>query len=151
MLNLGSGNLPLNGFTNVDLTPPADIVGDFLEMTFTDVEEVEMSHVLEHIPHRRTEEALLRIHTWMVPAGTIRVEVPDCSVLCAMDLDDPTWQQWMFGSQESPGQFHRAGFTAFSLKRALMRAGWTLIGARTFASDNVNRPGYPCVEVTAAA
>lgn len=150
-LNLGSGPEPLDGFTNVDLVPPADIVGDFMEMSFEGVEQVEMSHVLEHLPFRRTEEALLRVRSWMEPGGSLRVEVPDCDVLVQMDVADGCWQQWMFGSQGGPGEFHCAGFNHTTLTRALERAGWSVLNWSTFVSGNRWRVGYPCLEAIATA
>jgi len=150
-LNLGSGNVPLKGYTNVDLVPPADIVGDFLEMTFSDVEVVEMSHVLEHLPFRQTVPALERVRSWMVDDGALRVEVPDVDVLRAMDPAGGDFQQWWFGSQGAPGEFHCAGFNATTLQWALERAGWHSIGTQTFTSDNFNRVGYPCVSAVAFA
>jgi hypothetical protein len=87
----------------------------------------------------------------MVPGGHLRVEVPDCAVLADMDPADGNWNQWMFGSQGAEGQYHRAGFVGTTLNAALQRAGWTVLGLRTFSSDNVNRVGYPCLEATACA
>jgi predicted SAM-dependent methyltransferase len=150
-LNLGSGNVPLKGYTSVDLVPPADVVGDFLEMSFAEVEAVEMSHVLEHISFRDTEAALRRVLSWMVPEGTLRVEVPDCAELVKMDPAAPEWNQWMFGAQGEEGQYHRVGFVAETLEAALLNADWTVVGTRTFVSDNPNRVGYPCLEATACA
>lgn len=150
-VNLGSGNVPLPGYVNVDLVSPADIVCDLLEVEFTDVTHVEMSHSLEHLPFRQTSVALERIHGWMAAGGRLRVEVPDCDVLCRMDRADDRWQQWMFGSQGGPGQVHMAGFTAATLHAALLAAGWQVESVRQFNSTNVNRIGYPCVEAVACA
>jgi predicted SAM-dependent methyltransferase len=149
MLNLGSGNEPLQGFTNVDPVEPADIVGDFTEMDFQDVEQVEMCHVLEHLPFRNAQAVMERVRSWMAPGGILRVEVPDAMVLAQMDPHDGNWNQWMFGSQDAPGQFHCAGYTERTLTTVLQRAGWQTTGARVFLSENRNRVGYPCLEVTA--
>ena len=150
-LNLGSGNIPLEGYTNVDLVPPADIVGDFLKMRFVHVEQVEMSHVLEHIPFRQVLFALDRVRSWMAPRGQLRVEVPDVDELMKMDPAEADFQQWWFGSQDVPGQFHCAAFNQTTLARALGNAGWEVLDWRTFASDNFNRVGYPCLEMRAVA
>lgn len=150
-LNLGAGGVSVPGFASVDLEPPADYVGDFMEMDFDGVEAVEMSHVLEHVSFHRTNEALARVRSWMVPEGELRVEVPDCASLVAMDPNGDHWQQWMFGSQERPGCAHLAGFTVRTLGAAIRRAGWTVQGIFTFESSHSARRGYPCIEARATA
>lgn len=150
-LNLGAGGVPVSGYHQVDLDPPADFVGDFTQMTFEGIEAVEMSHVLEHISHHRTVTVLDRIRSWMLPGAPIRVEVPDCAELLKLDPTDPNWQQWWFGSQEGAGKDHLAGFVAETLRRALAAAGWREISTRTFRSERACRDGYPCLEGTAIA
>lgn len=150
-LNLGSGGYPLPGYVNVDVVEPADVVGDFTAMTFRDVGEVRMSHVLEHIGWRRTGETLARVRSWMNADARLTVEVPDMAVLFALGPSYPAWQQWLFGEQSHGGEVHLAGFTLASLREAVAVAGFTVETERTFLSEHPARPGYPCVEVVARA
>lgn len=148
-LDIGAGRWPKDGFESVDLVPPADHVGDFTEMTFTGVTDVEMSHILEHVSFHLTRHVLEHVRWWMATGGCLRVEVPDCHELCMIGADSPVWNQWMFGSQGGPGQVHMAGFTATTLPQVLETAGWRVTGVRRFISDHPDRVGYPCVEATA--
>lgn len=150
-LNLGAGGYPLPGHLSVDMVPPADILGDFMDLHFEDVEAVEMSHVLEHLPWRVSGNALRWIRGWMAPGGTLRVEVPDCAAICAMGADDPRWQQWMFGSQNAPGEWHQAGFTVGTLAALVADTGWEVTSRRVFVTDHPARTGFPCAAVWAVA
>lgn len=150
-LNLGCGGYPLAGYTNVDLHPPADIVGDFTMMSFAEVSEVRMSHVLEHISWRRTPGVLACVRSWMVGGALLIVEVPDMAALCEIGPSYPAWQQWIFGEQSHAGERHLAGFTLDSLSDRVGDAGFKRVTGRRFVSDHPMRNGYPCIEVTGAA
>ncbi len=151
-LNLGCGEFPLPGFINVDLQAPADVVGDFTkDFTFTNVQEVRMTHVLEHIPWTRTVETLTLVHSWMVPGAEIIVEVPDMDAIIARGVFDHDAQIAVYGIQSSPGEFHMAGFTVRNLRIALAEAGFANTAAVTFLSEHPARVGFPCLEARATA
>jgi hypothetical protein len=149
-VNLGSGGYPLDGYTNVDLFPPADIVGDFMEMDFTDLEEVVMIHSLEHLPWVQTPEILARIHSWLAPGGVLTIEVPDMEAIMQMGAGNSCWLQWVYGCQAHEGEFHKAGFTKNLLWGLLELQGYTVTEATTFLSDHPMRVGFPCLRVTAS-
>lgn len=149
-LNLGCGGFPMEGYINVDLEPPADVIGDFTtDFEFTDVEEVRMHHVLEHISWQRTNGVLRLIHSWMLPESRIIVEVPDMAAIFVRGLFDDYAQVAIYGIQSAPGEFHMAGFTKASLSMALAKAGFANLGARCFASDHPARMDFPCIEAIA--
>jgi predicted SAM-dependent methyltransferase len=150
-LNIGSGPEPLAEWTNVDLRPPADIVGDFTRMEFAQVEEVLMRHVLEHVSWRSTDDVLRRVRSWMIEGGTLTIEVPDMDAILELGTRYANWQQWIFGDHSRQGEEHRAGFTKASLRKELKRAGFRVRSSRTFLSGASERPGYPCLEVVAVA
>lgn len=156
-LNIGCGGFPLEGWVNVDLVPPADIVGDIRELEFEDVEDVNMDHSLEHISWRDVGGLLERIHGWMVVGGTIRIEVPDMREIMRQGEGNPLWFVYIYGSQAGidglhhPGEYHCSGFTAASLAWVLGAAGWQEIQTREFLSEHPYRPGMPCLEATASA
>lgn len=145
-LNLGCGNHVIDGFTNVDIEPPADVVGDFTTMAFENVTEVVMSHVLEHFEWRRTGEILETIRSWCAPGAKVTIEVPDMAALCERGCDYPHWQQWIFGEQSHAGQRHMSGFTADSLASAMTAAGFDVRQVCRFTSEHPDRIGYPCIE-----
>lgn len=145
-LNLGCGRHLIDGFTNVDLERPADIIGDFTKMSFEGVTEVVMSHVLEHFEWRRTGAILETVRGWCVPGAKVTIEVPDMVALCARGCNYPQWQQWIFGEQGREGQRHLSGFTEGSLAAAMAAAGFNIQQARSFISMHPERTGYPCIE-----
>lgn len=150
-LNLGCGTFPLDGYTNIDAhVPSADVIGDFMDMDFSDVDEVVMSHVLEHFSWRETRKVLHRVFSWMRPGGIITVEVPNMDVLLGMGTDVQQWQLGIFGSQQHDGEFHKAGFTRDTLAYEFEQVGFTVLRTSTFRSENPERFHYPCIEVVGA-
>src|SRR5215471_15260551 len=145
-LNLGCGKFPLEGWTNVDSHCPAEFQGDFREMTFTEVHEVRMSHVLEHISWRETVPVLQQIRSWMIPDGKLRLEVPDIAAILARGTVHPLWFKYVYGDQSHEGEFHRSGFTRDSLAAALTEAGWDFVAVWAFESQHKGREGMPCLE-----
>ena len=150
-LNLGSGEYPLDGFVNIDQFTEADIQGDFITMEWSAVDEVVMSHVLEHLPWRFTIAVLGRVHSWMKLGAKITVEVPDMEELFKRGTEDPMWVLNIFGAQVHPGEFHQAGFTPGMLASGLEAASFTVVSERRFLSDVPLRVGYPCLEMVATA
>jgi hypothetical protein len=150
-LNIGCGPDHLDDHTNIDMKPPADIVGDFMTMHFEDIDEIVMSHVLEHFPWRRTDEVLWKLRTWCRTGSKITVEVPDIVPILEAGVDFYGWQQLLFGEQSHAGEFHMAAFTARSLQAALILARFDIQEARRFRSEHDQRRGLPCIEVVAHA
>jgi hypothetical protein len=150
-LNLGCGGYPLDGFTNIDLYPPADIVGDFTEMDFEDLEGVVMIHSLEHLPWVQTPAILARIRSWLVPGGILTIEVPDMQAIMQMGAGNTCWLQWVYGCQAHEGEYHKAGFTSDLLCGLLELQGYKISVATTFLSDHPMRVGFPCLTVSACA
>lgn len=152
-LNLGSGDYPLDGWTNVDQHRPADVNGDIRELDFTDVEEIRMDHLLEHLPWTETHHVLARVYGWMRPGATLTIEVPDMKRIMrdAPKMDALGWLTYVYGNQDHPGEFHMAGFTEDSLRATLQSAGFSRVQTRTFLSELGQRRGMPCLEAKAVA
>ena len=148
-INVGSGHTPLAGHLNIDIEPPADQVGDFMEMAFTDIDHVEMSHVLEHISWRRTQDALHIVSSWLRSGGTLHVEVPDMTVLLSLGTNFVGWDLGIYGAQINDGEYHRAGFSVEMLVNKVAAAGFRIDSVRTFRSTHPERKGYPCIELHA--
>jgi len=151
-LNLGCGHEPLPGFVNIDsYAVEADVQGDLRLLDFHDVDEVLMSHVLEHISWRETQDVLTRIHGWMRPKGKLTVEVPDMNLISREAMRNPDWIRYLYGSQEHEGEVHRSGFTLSSLTGQVTKAGFMMRESHLFRSDNPHRMGMPVILVMAAA
>jgi len=152
-LNLGCGEFPLDDYVNVDLYVDGKnvIKGDFREMTFENVIEVQMQHVLEHLPWADSLPVLKRVKSWMTPGGKIVVEVPDMVQIMAVGSRHDDWYAFVYGSQQHEGEFHKAGFTAQMLWELLARAEFHDIEVKVYASTHPYRTGLPCLEGTAYA
>jgi len=151
-LNLGCGKFPMDGYVNVDMhEDDADITGDFMEMTFENVDGIVLSHVLEHFSFRDTVNVLTKLHDWLKPGGKLVVEVPNIDILLKLDTSNPGWQMGIYGAQVHDGEYHKTGFTLEDLIRYLAQCGFVIVTARTFLSENRERRGYPCIEVVALA
>lgn len=148
-LNLGSGWFPLDGWTNVDQHCPADIERDFRELDFEDIDEINVSHLLEHLSWRDTPSVLAQLRGWLRPGGKLTIEVPDMEAILGMGTGFHDWVRYVYGSQQNDGEYHRSGFTAESLATLLASAGYRDVTTRTFLSKFRTRPGMPCVEAAA--
>lgn len=108
-LNIGSHNVRVDGFLNVDILPLENvhIVMDITEIPWTakkedghypkgtgevfggvffndSVEEIIMVEVLEHLSFHDTAKVLKEIHRVLKPGGKIHIQVPDCGSMMEM-------------------------------------------------------------------
>jgi predicted SAM-dependent methyltransferase len=138
-LNLGSGTVPLEGFTNVDALPDAPGVDVFADLSqplpFADGEAdlIYAAHVLEHFP---TDVVPVLLADWrrvLRAGGLLLVAVPDLEVMARTILEDrPGWftpphSPWLgalYGGQKDEYDFHKTGFTAPWLAGLLADAGF---------------------------
>lgn len=150
-LDLGAGRYPAEGYVSVDQHQNADIQGDIRELHFHDVQEIRMSHLLEHFGWRETVPILSRVRDWMAPGGLLTVEVPDMAAIMAEAANNPDWIRYVYGSQEHDGEYHRTGFTRLSLWKALAQSGWRVVKVQAFRSEFRTRVGMPCLEARARA
>lgn len=166
LLNLGSGDFPERGYVNIDMHSPANIMGDFTLMDFHDVDEVLMSHILEHFSWRDTGMILSQVHSWMKPGAKLTVEVPDgekvletaleslrmgIKVKATVEFESDNWVLLIYGAQIHDGEYHKSGFTEESLKREVERVGFQAQKQSRFPSMNAARVGYPCLRLVATA
>lgn len=144
-LNLGSGKYPLEGWTNIDLHCRADIEADFRELNFWGVDVVRMSHLLEHISWRETQDVLELVYGWLTDGGVLEVEVPDMEAIMALGTKHPLWFKYVYGDQSHEGEYHLAGFTIRMLEDCLWAAGFHPILLRKIVSEHKGREGMPCL------
>jgi predicted SAM-dependent methyltransferase len=80
-VNVGCGEYPLIGFTNIDVDPDAyaDLYIEVPPLPFEDgeVDEIYAGHYLEHLTHEDAMEFLQECHRCLVPGGLLGVVVPD--------------------------------------------------------------------------
>ena len=145
-LNLGCGHEPIQGYVNIDsYAVEADVHGDFRQLTYRDVDEILLSHVLEHLPWRHTQLVLNKLHGWLRDGGELLIEVPDMELITAEAMGNPDWVRYLYGSQEHEGEYHRSGFTIPILEQKLRTAGFMIAEIYSFRSKNPHRLGMPCI------
>jgi predicted SAM-dependent methyltransferase len=136
-LNLGGAgegfvDSRIEGFLCVDLRvcPETDVVCDVSDLKPFEndsVETVFASQVLEHFPIDRTVAVLKEWRRVLKPGGKLYVSVPDFDVAVKLyqHYGLTQWLQYhLWGDQKHPLNYHYAGFTAATLAKALLDAGF---------------------------
>jgi len=136
-LNLGCGNKPMPGYTNVDVFqgPIVNEVFPFDEIPYTDgsIGAIHSEHALEHVPFRRVEKALKEWSRVLKPGGELLLKIPDFGECCRSYVEAKTkYDRWwykatIYGIQESQAgepdecQVHKSGFSQDEIGEVLER------------------------------
>lgn len=89
-LNLGSGKKKLEGYLGLDITPGCDLFHNLLSpLPFVDntIENIFMSHVLEHFTKAQGKYILQECYRVLKPYGVIRISVPDFDIFVKAYID----------------------------------------------------------------
>lgn len=147
-LNLGCGSDLKPGYVNVDkfASHPDIVLAELPHVPFEDatVQEVVLSHVLEHFGFKDGEILCREIYRVLEVGGTAHIEVPDLQWCLAQFLGapepgfytDPTYDystqhrwglyaQAIWGDQHNDGLYHKWGYTAHRLLHLLHHVGFT--------------------------
>lgn len=145
-LNLGSGNLPLPGYTNIDIKADepnfgVDLVADLrdLKKHFADnsIDELFAKDSLEHIGWREVPATLQSWIDILKDGGVLKIRVPDADRIMDEyfthrdDLDAyhrfKRMQQLLYGDQDFPENTHvsafRKEFLIYDLEKMGVRLG----------------------------
>lgn len=141
-LNIGSGETPMAGWTNLDRKNGVDIRA--LPVDDESCMHIRASHCLEHLP---MNDALAAVRHWcrkLVPGGVLSIAVPDMEavghMLAAGQMDPMVWN-YIFGGQTSPDDYHHCGFRRAELHSLLRVCG--LIGSRPWYSTEKDCAALP--------
>lgn len=130
-LNIGAGDTQIPGFISLDIKTGTD-ASQKLDYADGSVDEIYASHVLEHIHHSKTHEAVREWVRVLRPGGRIRIAVPDsariaqqaASGVMPMNL----YSAWMHGSHDVDTDRHQAEFNREHLESLLRGLGIEGIG-----------------------
>lgn len=132
-LNLGSGDLDLDGYTNLD-RKNGDEVFPLCDQSES-VDEVRASHVLEHFSHLQIGAVLADWVRVLKPGGVLKIAVPDFEIIARVYLDGKNIpvQGYVMGGHVDEDDHHGALFDREALTDALIDAG--LIGISEWKSE----------------
>jgi predicted SAM-dependent methyltransferase len=133
-IDVGAGKEPKEGYTPVDwwYEAPGYVRAQAWKLPYKagEVDEINCSHMLEHVEKRKVMPTLQEFDRVLKPGGLLTVEVPDLMWVVKKWLENPDdgfGMDMIFGNQDPPGgQFHQTGFTMFILCRDIHQAGFTI-------------------------
>jgi autotransporter strand-loop-strand O-heptosyltransferase len=134
-INLGCGADIKKGYINVDTFnnfEGLDVDANILELPFKNdsVDEIFISHTMEHLGIYNVPQALNEFNRVLKPGGELVIITPD------LESCIEQWQkfddegridrlEYIFGGQSHDGDFHKNGFTENTLKIYLRRYGFS--------------------------
>lgn len=129
-LNLGGGNLKIDGYTTIDRSVGTEV---YPLKGYEDgsVDDIYASHVLEHFSHADVPKVLEHWCQKLKPGGRLRVAVPDLGWIAGHYLKGEPINTvgFLMGSQTDENDYHRSIFDQEYLTEQLMNVGMERIGA----------------------
>lgn len=128
-LIVGANRRQVPGWVHHDVLdlPGIDVRCDFWDLPKhiepASCEEIQMTHVLEHFPMKRTREALELVYGLLKDGGKFYIEVPNFTWHAEMILRNPRDRQiveYAYGGQLDEFDFHYMGFTPEILEEDLI-------------------------------
>jgi predicted SAM-dependent methyltransferase len=138
-LNLGCGNDIRKGFVNIDCRrlKGVDQVLDVSDLFgFENVVHILANDIIEHFPQANGEEILQDWIELLVPGGVLEIRCPDVKYASKIMKDD-LFIQLLYGAQDYPENFHKAGYTLSSMKALLKKLGMTIESAKNTPEGNL--------------
>ena len=134
-LNIGAGDIVIEGFTPID----RKLGQEAYPLAYEDesVDEIRASHVLEHFGWAEIEPAMRDWVRTLKKGGKIRIAVPDFDKCIRAGHDgDDKWAHYIMGGQEDENDFHRSLFTEPILKGFMEHVGLENIQEWTSANTD---------------
>ncbi len=124
-LNLGSGNLKLDGYENIDLKDGQSAYP--LNYTEGSVDEIRASHLLEHFGQNQIADVLKNWVACLKDGGILRIAVPDFKKISQNYIDGKPENTagYLMGGQTDENDFHKSIFDKTTLTDLMKAAGLT--------------------------
>jgi predicted SAM-dependent methyltransferase len=132
-LNLGCGDLIMDGWVNIDLyAPKADLKCDIAKLPYgpDTVDEMYSCHTLEHFDYFEGFDVLKEWHRVLRPGGILKIETPDLLLSCkefpqASEYDKINkFYPHFYGLPWLPGGAHKFLYTESQLRWTLEKVGF---------------------------
>lgn len=140
-LNLGAGDVPLEGYENIDIKTGGVIYP--LPYQAESVDEIRASHVLEHFPHGEVQAVLADWARALKPGGVMKIAVPDFAAIAQNYLsrkEQPT-MGYVMGGQVDENDFHKALFDVEDLEERMRCVG--LVAVNRWESETQDCASLP--------
>ncbi len=123
---------PREGYVQADAVaqPGVHVLVDITYLPFKGLDEIYMSHVLEHVKDTDVVLALRSCRRALKDGGRLELFVPDLMAQFRRFLQAGQIERWgfflkmIYGSQETDGQYHKTGFSCWRLAQCLSIAGF---------------------------
>ena len=142
-LNLGCGEVKKDGYINVDIRVEVnpDVVWDLEVFPYpwldNSIDEIYTSHTVEHIPYGKQDKMMREFFRILKPKGKLIILCPDIQYLfqhyifgdgSGGPFGHPhlMLEHMIFGGQDYPDNFHKAGYTPTTMRIRLDRAGFRI-------------------------
>ncbi|MFC1591402.1 methyltransferase domain-containing protein [Thermodesulfobacteriota bacterium] len=137
-LHLGCGQVHIEEYCNVDITPlPSvdivDNVATLKKFKKNSIEQIYACHVLEHFDHEEVKVVLNRWFDVLKPGGEIRISVPDIDRIVTIYKSNwehfqtkghSPWIGLIFGGQADAYDYHKTGFNFCWLSHMMENIGY---------------------------
>lgn len=123
-LNVGGGDVVIDGFTNIDIKNGIDA----RKLPYADgsVDVLYASHILEHFDYDNEVDAVLAEWVRVLrPGGLLQISVPDVSKYCRdrNETNSFIYDRMFLGGHTDKNDRHGSVFDETKLKQAMSRAG----------------------------
>jgi hypothetical protein len=122
-LNLGSGETPIDGYTNIDRKQGQEVYP--LKCADNSVDEIRASHVLEHFSHGEVFPVVFHWMKKLKVGGVMKIAVPDLLVIAELLIHQVKAPAlgYLYGGQTDANDYHHTGFTPTGLWQVMQAAG----------------------------
>ena len=140
-LNIGAGDIKIDGYTPIDIKDGIDAI----KLPYPDesVDEVYASHVLEHFPYEKTSQVLGEWARVLKPNGIMRIGVPDMAKIVGSwgEASKKNLSRYLLGGHIDKDDVHGAVFDEDILRIAMQQVGIGWVEHfEPFAKDTTKHP-----------
>ena len=136
-LNLGCGTDVREGYTNIDIRELPDVtVADVSMLNYSEVEYILANDIIEHFDRKQGLEVLKSWVGMLRGGGVLELRCPDV-VHARKVMSEDTFIEMLYGLQDYPENYHKAGFTLKTMTALLEELGMNIDEAKNTPDGNL--------------